>query len=339
MKKCIICIAFLFFCLGLFVGVSHAAEKIIKLDFSSFLPLGHPYGVVLEQWCKDVEQRTNGRVKVNYYPSSTLTPLPQMYDSVIRGIADVGQGPMGITQGRFPLFEVLDLPMGTKSAVVSTKLAKVFYEKFRPKELDAVKVLGFICPGVAILHTKNPVRKLEDLAGLRIRATGGPQVKVLKSLGAAPVVLPVGEAYDALRKGVLDGIAIIPDAMESWKLGEVVGYTTLNYRTATPSAGFLVMNKDKWNSLPPDIQKIIDKTSEECTERASKVWDQLDQKAMKAALEKKHTLITLSQEEEERWYQRLVPLYDAFVKEKSAQGLPAAEALKFCLDWVKENQK
>jgi len=339
MKKCIICIAFLFFCLALFVGVSHAAEKVIKLEFSSFLPLGHPFGMVLEQWCADVEKRTNGRVKVTYHPASTLTPMPQMYDSVIREIADVGHGPMGITQGRFPLSEVLELPLGVRSSVVATKLAHAFYDRFKPKELDAVKLLNFVTSGPSLLHSKKPVRKLEDLAGLRIRATGGTQVKVLKALGAVPVVLPVGEAYDALRKGVLDGIAIIPDAMQSWKLGEVVGYTTLNYRTAMTAAGFTPMNKDKWNSLPPDIQKIIDKTSEECAERASKAWDQMDQDAIKALGEKKHTVIALSKEEEDRWHQKIPTLYDEYVKDKSAKGLPAAEALKFCQDWVKENQK
>ena len=339
MKKCIICIAFLFFCLGLFVGVSHAAEKVIKLEFSSFLPSNNRLSLIFEQWCKDVEKRTDGRVKVTLHPGSTLTPMPQTYDSVIREIADIGFGSMGITQGRFPLSEVLDLPLGVKSGYLMTKLANAFYDKFKPKELDEVKFMGFITHGPGIIHTKKPVRKLEDLAGLKLRCSGGTVVNVLKALGAVPVVMPMGDTYDALRKGVVDGVAIIPDALESWKLGEVVEYTTENYRTAYETSGFFAMNKAKWNSLPPDVQKIMDKMNVEYADRLSKEFDAMDQDAIKIHKAKKHTFISLSKEEEERWYQRVVPLCDAYLKEKSAKGLPAAEALKFCQDWVKENQK
>jgi TRAP-type C4-dicarboxylate transport system substrate-binding protein len=339
MKKCVICIGLLFFCLGLFVGVSHAAEKVITLAFSSFLPSNNPLGLVYQQWCKDVEERTNGRVKVNFYPASTLTPAPQTYDSVIRGIADVGQGAMGYTQGRFPLSEVLDLPLGLKNAEIATKLGNAFYNKFKPKELDEVKFLAFATTGPGLIHTKKPVRKLEDLAGLKIRQSGGMGVKVLKELGAVPVVIPMGDTYDALQKGTIEGIAIVPDAIESWKLYEVLDYTTMNYRTSVAPSGYIVMNKNKWNSLPPDIQKIIEKVSEETSARWAEVFDKQDEIAFKAFAGRKHTVITLNEEEEKRWYQRVAPLLDAYVKEKSAKGLPAAEALKFCQDWIKVNQK
>jgi TRAP-type transport system periplasmic protein len=338
------CIAFAaivaVFSLGVFIAPTQAADqKVIKLEFSSYLPLGHPFGVNFEQWCQEVEKRTNGRVKITYHPASTLTSMPQTYDAVVKGIADMAHGPMGITPGRFPLSEVLELPLGVRDAMTSTKLAGAFYNKFHPKELQQVKVFDLVCSGPSLLHTKKPVRKLEDLSGQRIRATGGAQVRVLKALGAVPIVMGVGDAYDALRKGVLDGIAIIPDALNTWKLAEVVGYTTLNYQTAMLASGFTIMNKEKWDSLPPDIQKIMDETGHECTEKAARTWERMDQEALTSAQEKKHVIIPLAPEEEQRWYQQVKHLADDYVKEKGAKGLPAAEALKFCQDWIKENQK
>jgi TRAP-type transport system periplasmic protein len=333
-------IVLLVICLGVFATVTQAADqKVIKLEFSSYMPLGHPFGVNFEEWCQEVEKRTNGRVKITYHPSSTLTSMPQTYDAVVKGIADIAHGPMGITPGRFPLSEVLELPLGVRDAVTSTKLAGAFYDRFHPKELQQVKVFDLVCSGPSLLHTKKPVRKLEDLSGMRIRATGGAQVRVLKALGAVPIVMGVGDAYDALRKGVLDGIAIIPDALVTWKLAEVVEYTTLNYDTAMLASGFTIMNKEKWDSLPPDIQKIMDETAHECTQKAAKVWAQMDADALKSAKEKKHTIIPLSKEEERRWYQQVAHLDEEYVKEKSAKGLPAAETLKFCQDWIKENQR
>jgi TRAP-type transport system periplasmic protein len=341
MKKSIaFCVIVTIIGLGILTTTTQAADqKVIKLEFSSYLPLGHPFGVNFEQWCQEVEKRTNGRVKITYHPASTLTSMPQTYDAIVKGIADIAHGPMGITPGRFPLSEVLELPFGVRDSITSTKLAGAFVNKFQPKELQQVKVFDLICSGPSLLHTKKPVRKLEDLAGQRIRATGGAQVRVLKALGAAPIVMGVGDAYDALRKGVLDGIAIVPDALNTWKLSEVVDYTTLNYETAMIASGFTIMNKERWNSLPPDIQKIMDETAHEYHQKAAQVWARMDEEAIKAAKSKNHTLIPLSKEEEQRWYQMVKHLNEEFVKEKSAKGLPAAEALKFCQDWVRENQK
>jgi TRAP-type transport system periplasmic protein len=341
MNKCIAFgIIFIVICFGVCATAAQAADqKVIKLEFSSYMPLGHPFGVNFEQWCQEVEKRTNGRVKITYHPSSTLTSMPQTYDAVVKGIADIAHGPMGITPGRFPLSEVLELPLGVRDSVTSTRLAGAFYNKFHPKELQQVKIFDLVCSGPSLLHTKKPVKKLEDLSGQRIRATGGAQVRVLKALGGVPIVMGVGDAYDALRKGVLDGIAIIPDALVTWKLSEVTDYTTLNYETAMVASGFTFMNKERWDSLPPDIQKIMDETAHECTQKAAQVWSRMDEEAIRTIKSKNHTLIPLSKEEEQRWYQQVKHLHEDFVKEKSAKGLPAGEALKFCQDWVRENQK
>jgi TRAP-type C4-dicarboxylate transport system substrate-binding protein len=328
-----------FLWLGLFIGFSYAAESVTKLEFASFLPANNPLGLMIEDYCKDLEKKTNGRIKITLHPGGTLTPAPQTYDSLIREIADMGFASLDLTVGRFPLMEALNLPYGGKNAVTMTRLSNDFYNKFKPKELDEVHILFLLTHGPGIVHTKKPVRKLEDLKGLKLRCPGGYIVKMVQALGAVPVVMPMNEVYDSLSKGVVDGIVATPDSLKFFRFGEVVEYTTNNYRTAYESTGFFGMNKNKWNSLAPDIQKIITQVSEEYAGKFAKLWDSMDQEGIKESAAKKHTTISLSKEEEERWSQRIQPLYEEFVKEKTAKGLPAAEAIKFCQDWIKNNQK
>ena len=98
------------------------------------------------------------------------------------------------------------------------------------------------------------------------------------------------------------------------------------------------MNLNRWKSLPPDVQKIIDDLSKEYLEKMSRLWDQKEKDAIVALKSQGHTTFTLSPEEEERWVERVAPVYDEYVREKTARGIPAADVLKFCRDWVKKNQ-
>jgi TRAP-type C4-dicarboxylate transport system substrate-binding protein len=251
----------------------------------------------------------------------------------------MGETSFAITPGRFPMMEALDLPTGAKNSVVMTKLANEYYKKFKPKELDAVKVLFLTAPSQQYFHTKKPVRKLEDLKGMKIRCAGGAVVELVKALGAVPVVMPVSDVYDALSKGVMEGVVINWAAVGQFKFYEVVDYTTVNRMTSVSSVGFISMNKSKWNSLPPDVQKIIDALSEEYAQKMSVIWDEKDAESIKTATAYKHQTITLSDAEEQRWAKQAAPIYDAYIKDKNAKGLPAAEAMAWIKDWMKKNQK
>jgi TRAP-type transport system periplasmic protein len=315
------------------------AEKsqVVTLDFSSVLPSHDKLSLMLDDWCRDLEKRTNGQLKINFYPGGILTPAPQTFDSVMTGIADIGFAPMGVTPGRFPLAEVMEQPLGVSSARRMTQLSNDFVRAFRPKELDKVKVLFFLSASPGLLHTKRPVRSLEDLKGMKVRCLGGTAARVLKALGTVPIVIPTGDTYDALRKGIVDGVVAAWDSLETLKWGEILPYTTVSYYGATGAPGMVVMNLDKWNRLPPGIQETINKMSGEYAEKLSRLWDEKDQNTIKKWTAKNHISIFLTSQEEKRWERAVRPLYDAFVREKSARGLPAAEALKFCQTWVSNN--
>ncbi len=316
-----------------------ASRAVIKLAFTSALPAHDKLSQMLEDWCRGVEQKSGGSVKAILYPGGILTPSAQIFDSVTTGIADIGFGPMGVTPGRFPLMEIIEQPLGIDSAVMMTKLSNDFFNAFKPKEFQQVKVLFLLSASPGLLHTKRPVRKLEDLSGMKVRCLGGNAAKVLKALGAVPIVIPTGDTYDALRKGIVDGVVAAWDSLETLKWGEILPYTTVSRYAAVGAAGFIVMNKSRWDGLPAEVQKTINAMSGEYAEKLSRLWDEKDQNTINKWTAKNHISISLSVDEEKRWERAVMPLYESFVKEKSARGLPAAEALRFCKDWVRKNTK
>lgn len=323
-----------------FAGTVSSAERTVtKLEFSGVLPSHDKLSLMLEEWCRDLERRSGGSILVTYHPGGILTPAAQVFDSVTTGIADIGFGPMGVTPGRFPMMEVMEQPLGIKSAVMMTRLSNDFYRAFKPREFEQVKVLFFLSASPGLLHTKKPVRRLEDIKGLKVRCLGGSAARVLKALGAVPIVISTGDTYDALRKGVVDGVVAAWDSLETLKWGEVLPYTTVSYSAAIGAPGFVVMNKAKWESLPYESRKIIDQMSGEYSEKLSRLWDEKDRNTIRKWKEKNHVSIYLSEKEEKRWETAVLPLYEAFVKEKSARGLAAVEALNFCKTWVRKNVK
>jgi len=316
-----------------------AEEASFKFKFSTQFPAPHRCSLLYEQWCKDVEKRTNGRVKWSYFPAAMLTPPQQTYDSIVKGIADAGQSVFAYTRGKFTLTEVIDLPLGYKTGYVSNKLINEYYKKFKPKEMDDVKVLWLHTTSPGLLMTaKKPVSKMEDVKGMKIRSQG-MTAKVVQALGAAPVGMTVNEAYDALMKGVADGAMLPIEALKGFKLGEVLHFVTQNYGSAYATGEFVVMNKEKWNALPDDIKKIIDTMSEEYIEKQAKLWDEIDVEGTEFFLQKGGKFVPLTKEEDARWVRAMGPIFDEYIKETKAKGLPGEEALKFCQEYLKKNQQ
>jgi len=287
----------------------------------------------MEEWIKEIEKRTGGKVKIKYYPGGTLTPAAQVYDGVVKGISDIGESCFAYTRGKFPVMEAVDLPFGYKSGVIATNLVNAVYQKFQPKELADVKVLILHAHGPGIIHTKFPVSKLEDLKGRKIRATGLAS-KVVTALGAAPVGTAMGETYDALRTGVAEGAMAPAEALQGWKWGEVVANTVQNFGSAYTTAMFVVMNKGKWNSLPKDVQKVFEDVSKEYTQKQAQLWDAIDKEGYDFLKSKGNKIVQLSAAEDARWAKAVQPLLDEYAKGAKAKGLPGDQIVKFCKDFI-----
>ncbi|MBI5249598.1 MAG: TRAP transporter substrate-binding protein [Desulfomonile tiedjei] len=309
----------------------------VTLSYSTFFPATHAHTLLATEWAKEVEKRTNGAVKINMFPGGTLTPPDQCYDGVVKGISDIGMSVVSYTMGRFPLTEVIDLPLGYTSGVQASRLSNAYYEKFKPKEFDDVKMMYMHAYGPGIVHTaKKPVKTMEDLKGLKIRCSG-TSAKVVGALGATPVAMPQPEVYDALQKGIVEGVVCPIEALIGFKLTEVTQYTTLNYGSSYSLAFFVAMNKKKWDSLPKDVQETIQKINMEWIDRTGQTWDRIDKEAREFALSKGHEFIPLSKEEDARWAQTVNPIMAEYVAAMKAKNLPGEEALNFCVGWMKKN--
>lgn len=319
---------------GSLVSQVSGQTKPTELTYSIFFPATHKQSVAATDWGKEIEKRTNGKVKVNMVYGGTLTPADKCYDGVVKGISDIGMSVFAYTMGKFPLTEVIDLPLGYKSGTAATKLINEYYDKFKPKELDEVKVMYLHAHGPGILHTKTAVNKLEEVKGLKIRCTGTAN-KIVTALGGTPVGMPMGETYDAISRGVVDGSMAPQEALQGWKWGEVVKFTTEDFGAAYTAGMFVVMNKKKWNDLPPDVQKVIEEVNREWMGIHGKTWDETDKAGREYTLKLGNKIISLSKEENARWAKAVKPLFDEYLKEKKAKGLPAEEAFKFCVDRLK----
>jgi TRAP-type transport system periplasmic protein len=330
----------IFGCLSAWVFVVMTAGtgygKTVELTYSNVYPASHANLILANEWCKEIEKRTNGAVKISMFPGGTLTPSDQCYDGVVKGISDIGMSVVSYVKGRFALSEVIDLPLGYKSGRQATMLSNAYFEKFKPKEFEDTKIMYFMAHGPGIVHTKKPVEKLEDLKGVKIRATG-TSAKVVAALGAAPVAMPMPEAYDAISKGVADGVVAPMEALKGWKLAEVIKSTTEDYGAAYSLLFFVAMNKKKWESLPKDVQETIEKINKEWIEKSAELWDRIDKEGREFTLSKGNKIIPLSEQENAKWAAAIKPVLDDYVKAMKEKGLPGEEALKFCQEWLKQH--
>jgi TRAP-type C4-dicarboxylate transport system substrate-binding protein len=317
---------------------SHAAAKVITLRFAHFVPATTLEGKTMQDWANEVQKRTNGRVKINIYPGATLMPAGQIYDGITNEVADIGYGIFAYHRGRFPLTEVIDLPLGYKNPLVPSKLINEYYKKFRPKELEDVKVLFLEAHGVDIISTRKPISKLSEIKGMKLRASG-LSAKIVNALGGSAVGLPITDTYDAMSKGVIQGLMLDWGGLWNWKFGDLVKYHIQSPGVASTVAFYTVMNRDKWNSLPADIRIIIDKLDEEWIDRASKKWASWESLGKIELLKQGGKIVALSKEDNTLWVEKMKPILDDYVQATKKKGLPGDQALRFCLDYLKANDK
>ncbi len=273
-------------------------------------------------------------MKVTLFSGGTLSPPTQTYDSLVKGTFDVGTSLLSYTTGRFPLTDVLDLPLGYNSGYQATHLANAYYKKFRPKEFDDVKIMYLHAHGPSYIHTKKPISKLEEIKGLRIKSTGLSS-KIVTALGGTPVTMPITETYDAIQKGLADGLLLHLEVLKTFRFGELLKCTILDHGMSNTTASFVAMNKKKWDSLPKDIQQIIEQINEEWIEKQAKLYIELDKDGEDYLLQSGNKMVKVSKEEQAKTAAKMKPILEGYVQATKAKGLPGDEALKFCQDYLK----
>lgn len=314
-----------------FIFSKLALARPLELNFNLFISAKHNrYVYCHTPWLEMLQKSANGQLKITPYLSNSLTPITEKFDATVDGIADMSEGITWISAGRFPLSDMLCLPeLGLETA---TKSAKAWWHLYKTmpemqKEYAGVKMLFFhTSPKLMIATVKKPVRKLEDLKGLKIWVTGKIPVSTAKALGFTPVALAPGEVYLALDKGVIDGCFADFEILTSRRFYEVTKYITTNlYMNHTPF--WVVMNQGVWDGLPGDIRKVFEEhTGDWAVEYYGNIRDKEEIEAAKIAVEKGMELIELPESELVKMKKLVEPVKAAYVEELEAQGLPGKRA-------------
>jgi TRAP-type transport system periplasmic protein len=309
----------------------------IELKFSSWVSTvhGHHTGVMVP-WAKMLEEKSGGRLKVTIYPGSTLGKAPDHFDMVKNGIADVGFTTPGYTPGRFPLISVTELPLLFKTSKGGSLAVMSIFDKYFKQEFKDVKVLWFWVHPPGHFHlAKKPVKVLEDLAGLKIRAATPILTNMVKALGAVPVSITAPETYSALERGVVDGTIFPWEAISSFKIAEVLKHHAEVNLYVAPL--FTMMNLKKYESLPPDLRKIIDDHSGSwAAEFNGKVWDANELVGIEAIKKAGGTIYKVPAEERQRWAAKLKPVEEEWLKSMEARGLPGKQLLNDLREAIKK---
>jgi TRAP-type C4-dicarboxylate transport system substrate-binding protein len=313
--------------------LSHAAD--VTLRFHQFLP---PQATIpakaIVPWAQKVEKESGGRIKIQHFPSMQLGGKPpELYDQAKNGVADIVWTVLGYTPGRFPKSEVFELPFSSGLAEPASRAFQEYVEKFAMDEFKDVKVIAVHVHGPGLIHSKDPVTKLEDLKGMKVR--GGSRIVniMLEQLGATPVGMPVPAVGEALSKGVISATTIPWEVTPALKVQQIVkNHTGFAGEQGLYTQTFVVaMNKAAYDKLPADLKKVIDANSGADTAALfGRAMDEGDKVGLSLAQKAGNKIHMLDAVETQTWRRTASAVRGIWYKEVAAKGIDgpklAAEA-------------
>ncbi len=305
-------------------SVNGDSDEVTTLRFSHFLTANDNINTEgFEPWARKIEEESNGRLKVEIYPSSTLSEAGATYDASAKGTIDIGMQVQGYTAGRFPLTQIVELPGISNTGQQQTCiLYKLYDDGIISGEYEDTHLLSLMGTGQGALHTiDTAIRTPADMRGLRIRQPSVVASHVIDALGAAPIGIPAGDIYTSLQRGVIDGLAVTWQPIQAFRLDEL-----LNTHTNIPfynSTIVVSMNKEKYNSLPNDLKKVIDDNSGiVMSNRIAKIFDDSNAEVMAAARAKGDTMIDIPDPlNDPNWRGPLLDGTQRYLKEVAEKGL------------------
>jgi len=309
----------------------------LELRFAHGWSTKHHVHPVIEAWTKEVEEATEGRVRITIYPDAIIAKGPDLYDTVATGVADMAWSLQGYTPGKFPLTSVMELPFMATSSVHGTRIMEGLREKFPEveAEYEGVKVLWLwaLDPG-QLLTTKKQVRTLDDISGMKLRTASATLGLTMEALGAVPVLMGSAELYDALQKGVVDGGILGISALKTFSLQDVIRYVTVgNFFVDTM---FVVANDKSWNKISPSDQKIIEGLNRKYEVIVANSFVTEQGKGFEAAEAAGAEEYTLPAGELDKWKQAVSGINKKWIADMESKGLPGQEVYDAAIELAGE---
>ena len=318
-------------------------EKSIVWKFANFGTSGSPWNGLPAWFFNEIDQRSNGRLKVKMFLGESLVPTQQAPESLKAGICQSTAFLPIYYHSKLPLGGFITYPFvlpgsGSKEGVRDTFLIadKYFTHPLITKELEAWDAMYIVPHGFNQYEIagNKPVYNVNDFKGVRIRITG-PSAPVLRKFGAAPVYISTGEAYEGLQKGTVDLFAHSSYFFNRYKIFEVCKFFIEDIQMGT-SIGPFVIKLSAFRALPKDIQAIILDVKKEAL---NKFWTTYyDEEALgrKAARDKGLKIINFPKEERAKLLEAAKELaWPEWIEKTKALGLPAQEISNWLLGEIK----
>ena len=306
------------------VPAAHAAD--VTLRFHQLLPpQASVPALAIMPWIQKVEKESGGRIKIQHFPSMQLGGKPpELFDQAKDGVVDIVWTVLGYTPGRFPKSEVFELPFSTGKAEPASRAFQAYVEKNAMDEFKDVHLVAVHVHGPGLFHSKDPITKLEDLKGMKVR--GGSRVIniMLEQLGAVPVGMPVPAVGEALSKGVISATTIPWEIVPALKIQQIVhNHTQFTGAKGLYTQTFVVaMNKASYDKLPPDLKKVIDNNSGSDTAALfGRAMDKGDEAGLAAAKKAGNNIVTLDAAETQRWQRTANGVRAVWYKEVADKGI------------------
>ncbi len=313
------------------VSARPAAAQEIRLKFSHFVPPAHNHHVnVIVPWVEEVRKKTSGKVEITVFPGASLCKPPQQYECARSGIADIAWAVTGWTPGRFPMTSVIELPYMHRTAAVGSQMLADLWDRYLKKEYDDTYVLYMNVHPAGHIHTHSKlVRALEDFKGMKIRTPTAVVGDILDTLGATKVGMPANQIYEAMSNKVVDGFGMPFEALPPFKLIEVSKYHTEAGMYTTAFAVF--MNKARFDSLPPDVKKVLTETTSAQSgywRKAGESWDKAEIVGRKAVVDQEGEIYALPKEERKRWREAVKVMDEKWAADLESRKLPGKALLQ-----------
>ncbi|HTP47556.1 MAG TPA: TRAP transporter substrate-binding protein [Casimicrobiaceae bacterium] len=289
-----------------------AAQQPIVIKFSHVVAVDTPKGKGAEYFKKLAEERTNGRVKVEVYPNSSLFKDGEEMEALQLGSVQILApsvakfGPLGVRE-----FEVFDLPYIFDSfaelhKVTEGPVGKLLFQKLESKGITG---LAYWDNGFKDFSANRSIKVPADYKGLKMRIQSSKVLgDEIKALGGIPQVMAFSEVYQALQTGVVDGTENPPSNFYTQKMNEVQKYFALTEHGVIEYA--VIVNKKFWDGLPADIRTTLDGAMKDATKYANDIAKKENDDALEAVRKSGKTeIITLTAAEKAQMKKALVPVH------------------------------